>query len=382
MGYLANRTINYLNIQGALVSLLELAFGLFAPLYFYKQGFSIPEVFGLIALFNATRMPLRLLSFPIVRLIGLKAALMLGATGFCLSFPILGMVKGYDIWLLAYIFVFGMFNALYWHCYHTFYSQAGEHEHRGKHLSVALGLGTAISALAPFLSSIFITQSGFQHFFLLSVPLLMIMLAVLSRCENPPAHRMSWADGKKLIFNLGARIHLAEASAVMPLNFGWIFIVYLYAENKMEMFGGIVTFGMLMQVIYQIWLGNVIDKGSGRNVAHVAGCLRMMQAIAKAFVPLSLPTVLALEGLTGVTNSHHALAQPTVMYNAGKESFDPFWYWLFAETAFDLGTILGAGGAALLLLWGLPLQLVMLLALPGIFTVWWLTYRYFGRKPT
>ena len=377
MGFFTNHTINYLNLQSALLGLLEQVFGLFLPLYLYTQGFSLPEVFCLLAVFNVARLPLRLLSFPIVHRVGLKPALMIGTAGFCLSFPILGMVKGYDVWLLAYILIFGMFNALYWHCYHTFYSLAGEHEHRGKHLSIALGLGTAVSALAPLLGAIFIAQASFQKFFLLPVPLMFAMLFVLSRCKNIPVHRSSWKDGKKLIFNLGARIHLAEATVVFPMNIGWLFVLYFYAQNRMEVFGGIVTFGMVIQILYQLWLGRIIDGGAGREIAHVAGAMRLLQALGKSFLPLSLPRVLALEALTGATNVHHGLALTTTLYNTGKSSSDAFGYWLFAETAFDLGTILGAGTVALLLWWGVPLRLTILVAVPGITAVWWLTHRYF-----
>ena len=379
MGYLSNRTINHLNIQSALLSLLELAFGTFAPVYFYEQGFSLPEVFFLLALFNAARLPLRLLSFPIVRLVGLKAALMIGAAGFCLSFPILILVKGYDIWLAAYILIFGMFNALYWHCFHTFYSMAGDLEHRGKHLSISQALSTAVSALAPLLGALFIIKSGFHAFFLLPIPLMLGMMLVLGRCENAPAHRTSWQEGKKLMFSLGARMHLAEASAVFPLSIGWLFVVYLFSKHQLEIVGGVVTFGMIIQIIYQLWLGRMMDRGAGGKIAHIAGSLRFVQTILKALLPLSLPRIFTLEALTGATSVHQGLSQATVMYNDSKSSIDPFWYWLFAETAFDLGSILGAGSVAILLLLGVPVQLTILAALPGITAVWFLTSRYFAR---
>ena len=67
MGYLTNHSINYLNLHTALLRLLEQAFGIFVPIFLYSQGFSLPEVFGLLALFCVVRMPLRFLSFPLVR---------------------------------------------------------------------------------------------------------------------------------------------------------------------------------------------------------------------------------------------------------------------------------------------------------------------------
>ncbi len=374
MGYLSNRTINYLNLLGALLSLLEQGWSLFGPLYLYSRGFSVAEVFMLMAVLIGSRIPLRLLTFPIVHKFGLRAALMLGTAGYACTFPILAMVKGYDYWLLAYVLMFGIFCAMYWHCYHTFYSLAGEHEHRGKQLSVAQAMSVTFSAVVPLLSAFFITSNGYEKYFWMSLPVLMAMIYVISRCENIPTIPIKWKDGKKLMFNLGAKIHIAEASATFPVNIGWIFVTYFYVK-KLVIFGVVLTFGILVQIIYQLWIGKAIDRGRGHFVANAAGFLRALQVLGKALLPLSYFSLFSLEALTGATNVHHALAQPTVMYNTGKKSADPFWYWFFAETAYDLGTILGSGGAALCLFYGLPVRLVILLALPGVFAVWRLTYK-------
>lgn len=378
MGFLSNRTINRLNLANGLFGLLEQSFWIFIPLYLYQLGFSISEVFLLTAMFNAARIPLRFFSFPIVHRIGLKYALMLGIGGYCLSYPILAMVKGYDLWLALYTCVFGLFNALYWHCFHTFYTLAGEAEHRGKHMAVSQGLTLVVSALAPLLSALVVVRFGYEPFFLFSLPWLVVTLFILSGCTTIPVSRKPWAEGKTLIFNLGAKIHIAEAAAVFPLNIGWLFVLYLYVE-KLVSLGGIVTFGIVAQILYQLWLGSMMDRGGGRFIANMAGGLRSILVIMRAFLPLSVPRILGAETLGGGANTHHMIAQPTVMYNAAKHSDDAFWYWLFAETAFDLGTIIGCVAAASLLWLGVKLQLVILLALPGVLTVWWLTYRYYGK---
>lgn len=374
MGYLSNRTINYLNLLGALLSLLEQGWGLFGPLYLYNRGFSLAEVFMLFAVLNGSRIPLRLLTFPIVHKFGLRMALMIGTAGYACSFPVLAMVKGYDIWLVAYILMFGTFCAMYWHCFHTFYSLAGEQEHRGKHLSISQALNVSFAAIVPLLSAFFITSNGFEQYFWMSLPVLVVMVYVISRCQTIPTIPLKWKDGKKLIFNLGAKIHIAEASATFPLTISWIFVTYFYVK-KLVIFGAVLTFGILVQIVYQLWIGRAIDRGRGHFVANAAGALKVLQIIGKTFLPLSYFTLFSMEALTGATNVHHALAQPTVMYNTGKKSADPFWYWFFAETAYDMGTILGAGGAALCLYYGLTPRLVILLALPGALIVWRLTYK-------
>ena len=301
---------------------------------------------------------------------------MIATTGYCVTYPLLGMVKTYDIWLLAYVILHGAFNATYWHCYHTFYSLAGEHEHRGKQLSVALGLSTAVSALSPLLSALFITQTSFQTFFFLPLPLLLVLLCALARSEELPVVLSPWSEGKKLIFNLGAKLHLADASAAYPLNIGWMFVVYFFV-GQMVTLGSILTFGILAQIVYELWLGRLVDGKLAHVVAHAGGMLRITQVILKAIVPLSFSRILCLETLKGGTSVHHELTYCAAKYNAAKHSGDPFWYWLFAETGFDLGAVVGAGGVALLLLCGVNLQTTILVALPGVVAIWRLTQCYF-----
>lgn len=380
MGYVSNRTINYLNLHAALLAVVEQAWVMFGPIYLYTIGFSLPEVFLLFGAMNLARIPLRFLTFPAVRLIGLKGALMLGTAGFCLSFTLLPMIEGYDIWLALYILMFGIFCAMYWHCYHCFYSLAGEAEHRGKHISVAMGLTAAFTAIGPLFGAIFVSHQGFGHYFLLPVVMMVIMLAFLSRCQNIPVAKIKWKEGKKLMFNLGAKIHVAEATVFFTSHITWILLVYLYVE-KFTTFGIILTFGILIQILYQLWLGKIIDRGNGRRVAHIAGLLKVLVVLSRALVPLTIPRVFAIETLSASANVHHTIAQPTVMYNTGKSSADAFWYWLFAETAFDIGSVIGAICAAALLWSGVPLNYVVLLALPGTIMVWWLTYNFFDKKP-
>ncbi len=376
MAYLSNKSVNYLNIHGALLGLLEQAFGLFAPIYLYVKGFSLIEVFLLLALFNAARIPLRLLSFPVVGRFGLKFALMFGTAGFAFTFPILTMVKGYDLWLLLYVILFGTFSAMYWHCFHTFYTLAGDLENRGKQISVAMGMTAAVSAISPLLSAFFITDKGYETFFLLPIPLLCVMLFLLSKIDDIPVKHSAWSEGKKLIFNLGARIHVAEATAVFSMNIGWILLIYLYFDEVISL-GGVVTIGIIFQIIYQLWIGKMVDNDKGHLVSDIAGALRILQVIVKSFIPISPSGIITGEISQSIASVHHNISQPTAMYNAGKNTSHTFWYWLFAETAFDIGTIIGCSAIALLLYLGTPLQYTILVAIPGVLYVWYLTRTYY-----
>jgi hypothetical protein len=120
-----------------------------------------------------------------------------------------------------------------------------------------------------------------------------------------------------------------------------------------------------------------VDGGKGTLIVHTDGMLRFFVVIARAFLPLSLPHILGLEAIAAIGDVHHTTVQPTVLYNAGKQYPHPIWYWLFAETGWDIGALIGAGGSAFLLWQGMELRHVILMALPFIAVLWWLLRNYF-----
>ena len=241
---------------------------------------------------------------------------------------------------------------------------------------MALGLSTAVSALSPLLSALFITQTSFQTFFFLPLPLLLVLLCALARSEELPVVLSPWSEGKKLIFNLGAKLHLADASAAYPLNIGWMFVVYFFV-GQMVTLGSILTFGNLGPNCLRVVAGKT---GRWKTCARRCACRRHAQdhpGDPQSDSASVISRILCLETLKGGTSVHHELTYCAAKYNAAKHSGDPFWYWLFAETGFDLGAVVGAGGVALLLLCGVNLQTTILVALPGVVAIWRLTQCYF-----
>jgi hypothetical protein len=379
MGFFSNRTINCLNLQLALFALLDQAYFVFSPIYFYSQGFSLVSIFLLMAFPNFLRAPLRVIALPLIFRIGLKASVMLGAAGCGLSFCLLSLSKGWDKWLLLYCVGLAFFSGIHWLAFHTFYSLAGEQEKRGRQVAVAYALATVTTAIAPILGAWFITAYDFQSYFLLAGVLVAFMLGTLSRCQNIPFSPTPWPQAKKLAFNLGAKMHLAESSLGYIFIYCWIFAVY-FQVGKITSLGVIIAFGIVVQMVYQFLLGKWMDGGHGIFVAHIAGSTRVLQGLGKALLPLSLPVILGMEALNAVSNVHHCASQPMVLYNDGKKSADTFWYWFFAETAWDIGTVVAGIIASVLLGLGVTVQHIILASIPPVFMTWWLVYRYFKEQ--
>jgi hypothetical protein len=377
MAFFSNKTINCLNLHNALTGLMEQAYIVFGPLCLYSHGFSVAQIFAFVAVSIALRTPMRFLSFPIIHRIGLKGATMLGAFGYAMTFPVLWHIQGFDRWMLLYMLLYTIFNAMHWFAYHTLYSLAGEHEKRGRQVAAGSALAAMIAALAPILSAVTIAHEGFRDYFLLSLPLAALMLLNLSRCGDIVIPRLRWEDGRRVLSSIGIRIHLLESSATYPSALGWLFTVYFFVGSITPL-GGFITFGIIMQIFYQLLVGAWVDRGRGITIVNVAGSLRMATVLGRAFLPLSTPAILGLQAFSAAGDVHHLATQPTANYNSAKQSPHPVWYWLFTEMAWDAGTFLSAGGAALLLWQGVELRHVICLALPSMALLWWLLHRYFS----
>lgn len=376
MVFLSNRNINYLNFYLGLVNLLDQSYWIFIPIYLYKQGFAISSILLIYVVMNLTRIPLRFCCLPLMQNFGVKPVLMLGTIGYALSFLFLPMVKQFDFWLIAYIVFFAFFNGLHWFAFHTFYSLCGEAESRGRHVAVGQALTIGLAALAPLASAFVIDKYGFSSYFFLPCLLAVLMLILLSRCQNIFVTVHPISIGKKLVFNLGARVFLLDAASFYPMFFCWMFAMYIYV-GEINVLSGIISFGICMQILWQLILGALIDKGKGSIITNFAGLLRIFRTIGRAFLPLTMPTIIGLEALSGAADVHHNASQPTAIYNTGKKTDSPVWYWLFAEIGWDIGTLIGAGSVALLLIGGMNLRLAMLVALPPIVLIWWLLRKYF-----
>jgi MFS family permease len=379
MAFLSNRNINYLNIHLGLVNLLDQSYWIFIPIYLYKQGFAVSSILLIYVVMNLTRIPIRFCFLPLMQRFGIKPALMIGAIGYALSFLFLPMVKQFDYWLLAYIVFFACFNGLHWYAFHTFYSLSGESEARGRHVAVGQALTIGLSALAPLVSAFIIAKYGFASYFFLPSLLVLLMLFLLSKCQNVLVDVHPIDIGRKLAFNLGAKVFLLDAASFYPMYFCWMFTMYLYV-GEIKTLSGIISFGILMQILWQLILGALIDRGKGTIITNFAGLLRIFRTLGRAFLPLSMPSIICLEALSGAADVHHNASQPIAIYNTGKKTDSSVWYWLFAETAWDIGTVIGAGSVALLLIYGINLRMAMLVALLPLVLLWWLLNYYFRKN--
>src|SRR5262249_25675944 len=147
-------------------------------------------------------------------------------------------------------------------------------------------------------------------------------------------------------------------------------------------YGGAMALAGLVGAICGLWLGRHVDAGHGRRVVVIG-------YTAAAALMLFRAASLQLPWLAVIANALRALTMPllipglaTATYNMAKASPCPFRFQMATEAGWDIGGFSACVIAAALPALGVPLALVLLLALPGLGAAALLLRRYYaGRAP-
>ncbi len=192
MEFLSNRSVNYLNLHNGFVEMLNQIVLVFGSLFLYEHGFSMAEVFFMLGFIPLGRIFTRILSFPLIRRIGLRNTVAVGLVGWCTSILLLAQVQGIDSWFVAYVIVYTLFNPIYWVCFHTYYTIMGEEKKRGRQYAVRSVCILIGQAVFPLISSIIIRLMGYHWYFGLAVPISTIAFLLLMRCPDRPIPEAAW----------------------------------------------------------------------------------------------------------------------------------------------------------------------------------------------
>ncbi len=378
MGFLSNKSVNYLNLHNGFVELLNQIVLVFGAIFLYQHGFSIAGVFLTMSVMAGGRIFSRFLAFPAIRFLGLRKAVALGLTGFGTAILMLSQAHGLDGWFVAYITLFILLNPVYWVCFHIYYTLMGDAEHRGKQYAVRSAIILSGQALFPILSAAIIKLAGYNWYFTISIPITLAALMLLLRCPDASIPKSSWAWSREQLFSVGVRTSIFQSFYESISNNAWIFVVFLFTGSKLVSLSGIVAFGIAAQIILQLLIGKHFDSGKAGRIANTGGLAMTATILGRVFAPLSLPIVLGLELFNSVARLHIRSVSDVATYNDSHRAEHIVWYWVFTETTRDVGNILGTLSVALLLMGGMDLRMAILISLAGLLMLWQVQARCVG----
>ncbi|AWB21367.1 MFS transporter [Methylobacterium currus] len=340
--------------------------GGFVGAYLMKIGLGLPAALCVYAAILAARFGLRLAVLPLVRRIGLRRALLVGIAVNALQFWPLGQA-GDLRWLIAWIGIVALSEALYWPILHAASAVTAAGETRGRQIAARQAATGLIAVVAPLLGGFILTRFGPAADFGLAGAILLLSALPVMRMRaieaGPvPTLRASFRDADRR----GMATFAADGWMAAGLSLAWPMVLFTTLGSRYEAFAWSGSLAALAGIVAGLACGAAIDRGRrGASLVAVAA------ALAAAF---ALRTGLSwLPGAAHLANAAGAAANglyiPVIMsaiYERSKRSGAAYRFHLGAETGWDLGAIGGClAGAATASLAAAP-SLAMLPASLGL----------------
>ncbi|MGB6535786.1 MAG: MFS transporter [Xanthobacteraceae bacterium] len=358
----ANQGLNYLILHSALHRLAWGGSNIFIGVYLYREGISLADVFLSYCGVFALRFVFRFLLMPLIARIGMRRAFMVGTFLQALQYPLLALVDGVGAALVLFCIASALAAALYFTCYHAFFSMVGDAHSRGLQIGVRQFLMTAAAVLGPALGGLALTFFGpWTAFGAAAVVELASIVPLFALDEVAPAQAAAiggFAEARR-----GALLFAADGWITNAGVIAWNLIMFRSLGDRFDVFGGALAAAMLAGAAFGAILGRFIDLGHARKAIWFSAAAYAANLIIKSVCGEDAVIVVAVTILTSLLTGFYLPTLLTVFYNDAKLSSSPLRYQIVAEGAWDVAGVVVTVIAATFCAAGVPLQAALLLAL-------------------
>jgi MFS family permease len=365
MKFFANRDINRLAAHLALVSLAWGVAGTFFTVFLLRAGLPPAQIFLLAAAILALRFVLRPLVVIVASTIGLRRTLILGTLLSALQFPAIAFVQDLGPAMMLFGVISSLSQVFYWTCYHVFFTSLGDPEHRGKQIGARQAISSVASVVGPAAGGILLTNFGpgiaFGTAFSIQIAAIYPLLQVEELKLTQPSPRGAFAAAK-----VGVLLFFADGWIQSGSTTAWNIIVFKALAERFDSFGGVLAVAALGGALGGVILGRYIDMGHARRTVLFNAVILALGLIIKSF---SNANPVAVIGITIGTTLFSGLYFPywmTTVYNAGKIAPCTFRFQFASEGGWDAGGIFASLAAAVVCAANLPIEAVIVLALPMV----------------
>lgn len=383
MTYLANPDVNRLAAHSTLHQLAWSVSGVFWSVFLLRAGVAPAGILVASAGILVLRFALRPVVLLVVSAIGLRRTLALGTLLSALQYPVLALVHGPGPELVLFCVVSAIGGVFYWTCYHAFFAALGDVEHRGRQLGARQALSAIAGVLGPGAGGVALATFGpwaaFGASALIEIAAAIPLLGVTEPRFARAAPRDAYRSAKT-----GFHLFMTDGWIVCCSAIAWDLFAFRALAARYDAFGGVIAGAALAGALGGMVLGRFIDAGHAQRAAWLNAAAVSAILVFKSLSgddPVSVAVTATVAAILG------GLYIPTLMtavYNAAKGSPCPLRFQFGAEAGWDVGGSLASAAAAAACAWGVPLQAVILLALPGVAVQARLLngrYRARGRSP-
>lgn len=380
MAFLANRTINLVNLHYAIHSVAMGGGAAFVAAFLLKNGIAPPLVLGSIALILAARFILRPIAIVFAIRYGLRQLLIAGSILSALQYPVLAEVHEVGGILVAFCLLGALGDTVYWSSYHAYFALVGDDDNRGKHVGTREAVVAIIGIFAPLAAGYLLETAGPRIAFGLTA--LVVALSALPLAWTPDFNvaRKAPADAVKAALP-AALISLGDGITAGGYHFAWQIVLFVALGADLMAFGGALALAALVGAAAGIALGSSIDAGHGRRALRIGVGALALVAVFRAAASGDPSLAIIANALGALAGCLYVPAVMTAVYTIGRRAPCTFRFYVVMEGGWDIGGAVGLGIAALLVACGLPLWTAVLVTLPGAALVYIRVRRFYIDNP-
>jgi MFS family permease len=358
-------TLHYAFFQTA----VALAGG-FVGAYLMKLGFSLPAALIAYAGLLTARFGLRILSLGIVRRVGYRTAMALGAALMATQyFPL--MRANEPLWLLVWLLVVSLAESLYWPVYHSAAAVTGGDASRGRELGIRTALGALIGVVGPLLGGVLLDRFGAVVDFSLAAVLSLLSVLPLLGLRNIPAGPVpTMRDSMQGIDRSGIAAFAADGWMASGLALAWPMVLFTSLGSQFEAFGLANAAAGLVGVVTGLTCGRAIDRGQ-RDRYLTLVCSALVLGFALRACASWSPVAATIANASGAAVA--GLYVPilmSVIYDRAKQSGAAYRFHFAAEAGWDAGAATGCVAGAIVAWMTMVPSLALLPASLGIWAIY------------
>jgi hypothetical protein len=365
MAFFSNRDVNRLTVHSVLAGFAWCLSGVFSTAYLLRNDVAPTQIFLAWSAILALRFVLRPLVLVAVPIIGLRCAFVLGTFLCGFQFLFLPLVHGVGTGLALFCAATALSQVVYCTCYHTFFASLGDIDRRGSQIGGRQALVSVAEVLGPVAGGIMLTAFGPWSAFGAAFVVQMAAIAPLLGVAEPPVERLAprdaYAEAK-----LGFRLFFVDGWIQTSAATAWSIVMFQAFGGRFDRFGATLSAAALAGAMSAMALGRFIDMGHARRVVSLNAAILAGSLILKSLCGGNPQAVIAVAVGTTMLSGFYIPSWMTAVYNAAKLAPCTFRFHFAAEGGWDAGGVLAGLIAAALCASGLPIEAVILLALPGV----------------
>jgi DHA1 family inner membrane transport protein len=377
MAYFRNSAVNLLNLHYGIHSIALSGGGAFFMAYLLEEGVPAPGILGALALILAGRFVIRPIVVVLAPRFGMRPLVIGGIVLSAVQYPFLATVHGLGAALLLVCFFAALGDTIYWSTYHAYFAALGDHEHRGHQVGAREALSAVVGIVSPLVTGWMLVAFGPMIAF--GAAAVVLLLSALPLLWTPNVAVAREVPGAFKAAIPGTLLFIADGWTTAGIYFTWQIALFLSLGESFLAYGGALAAAALVGALSGLVLGRHIDRGHGGRAVWLALSLIALVILLRAMAVDRAALAVVANALGSFAACLYIPTLMTALYNQSKRAPCPLRFQVAAEGGWDIGGASGALVAALLIGFGAPLSVGILLALFGTVGAFLLLRRYYAQ---